>query len=380
VPVSISQPSNYPYLYNHDYVTSISYSGTPLAISASLLVSKKIQPNIPQSQSSLLKSTGLCYEIKLSNNIKTLPQWTYININMNYSDIDVANLNEDKLGIAYWDEEKQMWSSERITNVSLNTTANQISFRTNHLSAFAIMEIDSVPEIEIESPKENSSSSVNPLISVKANDKFSGIAEIKIVINGVDYTNMITNIAASDGIDNNFDERVDEKGGRDDDNTDDEQAFNTLTPTSARLVSRLPINLKQCEHTLTVSARNQQGQRTIKTIKFNAATQLVFAEEPFSYPNPFNPRKGYTTIVPNLAKDAQVTISIYDFAGDKVATLGPKMVYSSGSGPTNTFEWNGTEDKSKKYLADGVYFAEIYATDGTQSVRKFIKIAITSKE
>jgi len=104
VPVSISQPSNYPYLYNHDYVTSISYSGTPLAISASLLVSKKIQPNIPQSQSSLLKSTGLCYEIKLSNNIKTLPQWTYININMNYSDIDVANLNEDKLGIAYWDE------------------------------------------------------------------------------------------------------------------------------------------------------------------------------------------------------------------------------------------------------------------------------------
>jgi len=52
----------------------------------------------------LLKSTGLCYEIKLSNNIKTLPQWTYININMNYSDIDVANLNEDKLGIAYWDE------------------------------------------------------------------------------------------------------------------------------------------------------------------------------------------------------------------------------------------------------------------------------------
>ena len=262
----------------------------------------------------------------------------------------------------------------------MNTSANQISFVTNHLSAFAIMEIDSVPEIEIESPKENSSSSVNPLISVKANDKFSGIAEIKIDINGVDYTNMITNIAASDGIDNNFDGRVDEKGGRDDDNTDDEQAFNTLTPTSARLVARLPINLKQCEHTLTVSARNQQGQRTIKTIKFNAATQLVFDEEPFSYPNPFNPRKGYTTIVPNLAKDAQVTISIYDFAGDKVATLGPKMVYSSGSGPTNTFEWNGTEDKSKKYLADGVYFAEIYATDGTQSVRKFIKIAITSKE
>ena len=379
IPVSISQSSSSPSISNHNYV-QVSYSGTPLSIPSSLLISKKVQPSVPQSQSSLLKPSGICYEILLSNNIKVLPQGSKLYIVMRYSDADILGLNENKLGIAYWDEEKQMWTAEGITDVSVNTTYNYIRFYTNHLSAFAIMEIDSVPEIDIESPKENSSSSVNPLISVKATDKFSGIAEIKIDINGVDYTDMIITNAASDGIDNNFDGRIDEKGGLDYELYDDEQAFNILSPTSARLVSRLLLNLKPGQHTLTVSARNQQGQTTTKTIRFYATNKLEFAKEPFNYPNPFNPRKTITKIVPNLTKDAEVTVNIYDFAGDKVATLGPKMVYSSGTGPTNIFEWNGTEDKTKKYLADGVYFAEISATDGTQSVRKFIKIAITSKE
>ncbi len=83
-----------------------------------------------------------------------------------------------------------------------------------------------------------------------------------------------------------------------------------------------------------------------------------------SYPNPFNP---WTTIEFSLARDARVTLVIYDVAGHKVKTLVPGILTEAG---VHKMDWDGKNDNGKQ-LASGVYFAKFLA-EGQVSSRKLI--------
>jgi hypothetical protein len=259
----------------------------------------------------------------------------------------------------------------------VNHTTNQVTFNTSHFSTFALMIINSPITITFVSPQDGLYASVNPLISVKASNTFSFIRDIKVDIDGTDMTAILNAQAATDGIDNNLNGVIDEKGGNDLTTIDDEQAFTLASDNSATFIARsITSVLKNGEHSLKVTVINQEGQTASQTITFNTGSQLTMVE-PHNYPNPFNPSNvptgitAPTYICPNITTAALVKVKIYDFAGNEVASL-TKQIYNQ----SDFIEWDGKDAETKKYLANGVYFAKIEADSGTQTVKKFIKIAI----
>jgi hypothetical protein len=70
-----------------------------------------------------------------------------------------------------------------------------------------------------------------------------------------------------------------------------------------------------------------------------------------NYPNPFNPE---TTIPYTVTNNAQVSITIYDIMGRKVATL----VNQKRMPGTYTTRWNGVAENGDK-VASGVYIVRM---------------------
>ncbi len=74
-----------------------------------------------------------------------------------------------------------------------------------------------------------------------------------------------------------------------------------------------------------------------------------------NYPNPFNPT---TTIRFDLAKDALVTLNIYNMKGQIVKTL----LRNELPAGTHRIDWNGT-DQANRPIASGIYFYRFKAGD-----------------
>ena len=78
-----------------------------------------------------------------------------------------------------------------------------------------------------------------------------------------------------------------------------------------------------------------------------------------NYPNPFNPK---TTIHYALSEPGDVTVSVYNFLGQKVCTLVKQYQHS---GEFNVL-WNGKND-SGKLMASGIYFYRLSITNSSGS-------------
>ena len=74
-----------------------------------------------------------------------------------------------------------------------------------------------------------------------------------------------------------------------------------------------------------------------------------------NYPNPFNPT---TTIEYSLAEDTDVTLKIYNLAGELVRTLVDEFQTQGNY----TITWYGDNDTGQ-VIASGVYFYQIKAGD-----------------
>jgi hypothetical protein len=87
----------------------------------------------------------------------------------------------------------------------------------------------------------------------------------------------------------------------------------------------------------------------------------------YIYPNPFNPDIEVGTIRYSLAKDGNVTIKIYDVAGNLVITLLENA--SQMAGEEQYIPWDG-RNKNGKVVANGVYFYVIESSSGEKGVGK----------
>lgn len=83
-----------------------------------------------------------------------------------------------------------------------------------------------------------------------------------------------------------------------------------------------------------------------------------------NYPNPFNPE---TTVKYTLPSKGEVTVTIYDASGARVATLVDHVVRAAGAYETR---WNG-RGESGTTVSSGVYFARIQHTGGAMT-RKMV--------
>jgi len=80
-----------------------------------------------------------------------------------------------------------------------------------------------------------------------------------------------------------------------------------------------------------------------------------------NYPNPFNP---ITTIEYALPKAADVTISVYNIVGQKVATL----INSKQAAGFYSIQWNGSDGFGAK-VATGVYLYHIHAGNFNKTLK-----------
>jgi hypothetical protein len=135
--------------------------------------------------------------------------------------------------------------------------------------------------------------------------------------------------------------------------------------------AKIPTTLKNNKtYTLVVESKNN-GSETPETdsVEFTALSGGV--ADILTYPSPFNPNKEKVKIKYLLAKDAKVTIRLYDKAGKLVCRLIDNEQRSAG---TNEEEWDG-RNYAGSTLATGAYIIEIIANGD----RRYTALAIVGK-
>ena len=172
----------------------------------------------------------------------------------------------------------------------------------------------------------------------------------------------------------------------------------TLTPQqkSASQVTYKPTNdleAGQYSVKLEVSDRaNQEGNVSDKTkgareantavYQFTFSVELkdgpILASRPLNYPNPF---KDNTRISFTLARQATVSIVIYDATLRPVRVLVDNQVLDAGNytrkdNGSDAIGWDG-KSSSGEDLARGIYFCEIIVADGFEPEYAILKLALT---
>lgn len=143
---------------------------------------------------------------------------------------------------------------------------------------------------------------------------------------------------------------------------DDEEV--SVTPNSFGIIS-IP---SAAAAELMIKATDYAGNSTVLTTDQVSALIALSITRAVPAPNPVVGNA--VNIMYNLSKVANdVTISIFDFAGNRVRTI------EGTSAITNSVTWNLTNDSGKQ-VANGVYFAKIEASTTSEIEYKVIKIAI----
>ena len=132
-----------------------------------------------------------------------------------------------------------------------------------------------------------------------------------------------------------------------------------------------------------VSAKNKgtrEANRTVHTFSFflEAAEGPIMAARPLNYPNPF---KDNTHISFSLARQATVSIVIYDATLRPVRVLVDNRVFDAGNytlkeNGSDAIGWDGTSSSGED-LARGIYFCEIIVADGFEPEYAILKLALT---
>ncbi|MCY3741274.1 MAG: Ig-like domain-containing protein [Candidatus Poribacteria bacterium] len=132
-----------------------------------------------------------------------------------------------------------------------------------------------------------------------------------------------------------------------------------------------------------VSAKNKgtrEANRTVHTFSFflEAAEGPILASRPLNYPNPF---KDNTRISFTLARQATVSIVIYDITLRPVRVLVDNRVFDAGNytlkeNGSDAIGWDGTSSSGED-LARGIYFCEIIVADGFEPEYAILKLALT---
>ncbi|MCD6423499.1 MAG: Ig-like domain repeat protein, partial [Elusimicrobia bacterium] len=344
-------------------VTDVDFTGN-LENKSALAILPATMPQTPSSQASLISPVGEPWEFILSEP-EAFKVTNTCSIEMTYTDNELNGIDENKLGIAYWDESNGRWSSEGITNVTRDLVNNVITFDTDHFSRFVIAQINAQPSITFISPVDYGAK--DPIIEADIVDGFSAIREVKVEVDGVDQTGNLTNFAGLDGIDNNGNGLIDEESQA---GWTTEVPLNQVSATSAKYKVKAPLHLSNGLHTIKITATNEQGVSTTQSTTFTVGSGFKIISAYISE-NPYNPKKdGDAKIIVNMTSNAYVKIQVLDFAGRELYSY-KTPVETNGQ----DILWNG-RDSSNRLLANGVYFIKIEANSSEGKDTKVIKAAI----
>ena len=126
------------------------------------------------------------------------------------------------------------------------------------------------------------------------------------------------------------------------------------------------------EYTVTIRGADRLGNTCSVTKTVKAQSDLLGVTQAYTFPNPFDPASSNANIRFTLSKPADVTIKVYDFAGEFVTTLANN--YRAEGGDVN-IEWGG-EAADGTDLANGTYICRVEATDGNRTEEVNLKVVI----
>jgi hypothetical protein len=145
--------------------------------------------------------------------------------------------------------------------------------------------------------------------------------------------------------------------------TDPEGELVVLDPPmeilGSKITGEVPGPLKRGEYTIKADVVDCLGNTTHFSETVQVESAVLTMVEPKAYPNPFNPGEEEATIGIDVSKRSQVSVKIYDWAGDYVTTLVHNEVWPQGN---HLVKWAG-EASDHTDLANGAYMCRITATD-----------------
>lgn len=136
--------------------------------------------------------------------------------------------------------------------------------------------------------------------------------------------------------------------------------------------AQIPAPLVLGDYTITTKAKDKLGHTCNATKTVRVEAPLLTLTDVYSYPNPFDPASGDAAIHFTLSKTSDVTIKVYDFAGNFVTTL---KSHESMAGATQHVYWGGTTNDGTR-CANGAYIVRVTATDGARTEESNLKVVI----
>jgi hypothetical protein len=127
------------------------------------------------------------------------------------------------------------------------------------------------------------------------------------------------------------------------------------------------------DYNVRVEGMDNMGNDFVATQQFVVGSLALQILDPYVYPNPVDTERDRATIRFMLGgyRDAQVTLKIFDFAGDLVYQM-PTESYRPG---LVELEWSGTTRDGTR-VANGGYIANITVDDGAGAKTENVKIAV----
>jgi hypothetical protein len=170
----------------------------------------------------------------------------------------------------------------------------------------------------------------------------------------------------NDGRDNDGDDLIDEAG---------ESMWSELSDTSATMVAWLPYSLRSDDpatpanegiHTIRIGVYNTLREWGEDVKQFEVAAELA-ALDAHCYPNPFNPEETSTQVRFTLTSSAKLTIEVYDFAGNRLATVCKDEWRDAGIQDESCDHWWGRDSRTDRRVPAGIYFVKIVADRSGQT-------------
>jgi hypothetical protein len=146
------------------------------------------------------------------------------------------------------------------------------------------------------------------------------------------------------------------------------------TTTETGIKGEIEGPLETGEYVIMVEGADRLGHMcsATKTVRVEAA--VLTLTEAYGYPNPYNPTDGEGDMKFHftLSRASDVTIKVYDFAGEYVTTLASNESKDAGDVEIG---WGGTTSEGTK-LANGAYIVRVVATDGQRTEQANLKVVI----
>jgi len=133
-----------------------------------------------------------------------------------------------------------------------------------------------------------------------------------------------------------------------------------LAYSNGKITGELEGPLMNGDYKINVIGRDMLGNvsEVVETVRVEAA--VLTMSEPKIYPNPFNPGNGDDAVIRfDITKTSEVTVKVYDWAGQFVRTITNNERWEPGQ---SHVKWDGQANDGTD-LANGAYMARITARD-----------------